>query len=124
MTDTCWLWLGRRNSNSYGEIIIEGKRTPVHRVVYSALVGPIPDGFQLDHLCRVRHCVRPEHLEAVTQHENILRGMGWSAINARKTHCPAGHPYSGANLRLSGRKRFCRACERAKKQPRLMEVKQ
>ena len=86
----------------------------VHRFVYERLVGKIPEGLQIDHLCRVRHCANPAHMEAVTQRENILRGMSPAAENARKTHCPQGHPYEGENLFTynQGRFRRCRACDR------------
>lgn len=90
-----------------------------HRVVYEELVGPIPDGLMLDHLCRVRHCVNPEHLEPVTNRENVLRGEGHSAKAARATHCLKGHPYAGENLRiLSNGWRRCRACHRERERIR------
>jgi hypothetical protein len=87
----------------------------MHRYAYEALVGPIPDGKQIDHLCRNRACCNPEHLEPVTIQENIRRGEGPQAINARKTHCIRGHALSGDNLYLvpkSGR-RNCVICRQA-----------
>jgi hypothetical protein len=88
----------------------------VHRVVYEALVKPIPVGLVLDHLCRVRHCVNPAHLEPVTQRENVLRGETAPAANKAKTHCVRGHPFSGQNLilRKSG-VRECRTCANARR---------
>lgn len=111
----CWIWTaGRRGPDGYGGFTPTRKRTVfAHRYAYELLVGPIPDGLELDHLCRVRPCVNPSHLEPVTHRENVMRGRAVTAINARKTHCPQGHPYSGANLRFNtGGDRVCRACHR------------
>jgi len=110
-TETCWLWTGKPSTGGYGRIGTVGKKlAPVHRVAYELLRGPVPDGLVLDHLCRVRHCVNPDHLEPVTQRENILRGEGAAAKAARRTHCPAGHPYDRITS-TSGARR-CRQCER------------
>jgi hypothetical protein len=82
--------------------------------MYEALVGPIPDGLFLDHTCRNRNCVNPQHLDPVTNKENILRGEGSPAKNARKTHCKNGHPLKGENLvRGSKGERVCRTCKNA-----------
>jgi hypothetical protein len=82
-----------------------------HRLFYEQLVGPIPDGLQLDHLCRVRHCVNPDHLEPVTQTANVLRGIGPTAVNAGKTHCVHGHPFTPDNTYINKQgNRHCRAC--------------
>lgn len=70
----CWIWLGELNRNGYGRVCVKGKRPVAHRHVYETLVGPIPEGLLLDHLCRVRCCVNPSHLEPVTPKENTLRG--------------------------------------------------
>lgn len=106
--DGCWLWTGGRHSTGYGS---DGGRL-AHRVVYELLVGPIPRGLQLDHLCRVRLCVRPDHLEPVTQAENIQRGDSPSAIASRTGHCRRGHKLAGGNLyvvpKTGGRR--CLAC--------------
>lgn len=94
------------------------KRTAkVHRVVYEALVGPIPDGMVIDHLCRQPSCVNPAHLEPVTRRENVLRGLTLPAANARKTHCKHGHEFTPENTYLfpTGT-RGCRTCARAAKQ--------
>ena len=113
VTDDCWEWTAGRFSLGYGAYELDGKTRLAHRVVYEALVGPIPEGRQLDHLCRVRHCVNPDHLEPVTPRENTVRGVGPSAQNSRKTHCPQGHPYSGENLYVDPRnRRRCRTCMR------------
>ena len=121
-TDTCWLWTGYIPADGYGRIrgvAKSGKQTKlvVHRVVYEALVGPIPTGLTLDHLCRVRHCVRPDHLEPVTIGTNVLRGVGIAAVNARRTHCRRGHEFTPENTHVRkdprGEMRRCRACDRA-----------
>lgn len=104
-TSSCWLWTAAR-TDGYGRLGNEY----AHRVAYRMLVGPIPLGLQLDHLCRVRHCVNPAHLEPVTQRENVLRGETIVARNAVKTHCPHGHPLSGHNLRLFNGHRSCKLC--------------
>jgi hypothetical protein len=91
-TDTCWLWTGGKDGAGYGAFG-DGQERLAHRLAYKDLKGPIPEGLQIDHLCCVRHCVNPDHLEAVTQKENILRGNGPCAQNARKQCCPRGHEY-------------------------------
>lgn len=118
----CWAWRGTINVRwGYGYFSWEGQRNlRAHIVAYTLAVGPVPEGLVLDHLCRARHCVNPEHLEPVTQQENCRRGMTGKAPgttgerNKAKTHCPRGHEYAGANLRLHGRRRHCRACDRAR----------
>lgn len=112
--EDCWIWHAATNGGGYGAVKIAGKMEPAHRVVYEILVGPIPDGLHLDHLCRRRRCVRPDHLEPVTNGENLRRGNGWSGINARKTECAQGHPYNEENTRIRSRGsgRDCRACGR------------
>jgi hypothetical protein len=109
----CWLWRGCKQSGGYGSVNLNGTKTYAHRVSYELLVGAIPEGLQIDHLCRVRLCVNPEHLEAVTPRVNILRGVGFSANHARKTHCPKGHPYAGDNVYMDGSGRRCRTCRKA-----------
>lgn len=104
----CWLWTAVRR-NGYGIVRLNGANVNAHRAVYRLLRGPIPDGMQLDHLCRVRACVNPDHLEPVTQRENIMRGVGYSARNARKTHCPRGHEYPPFREKMGRR---CAACHR------------
>lgn len=109
----CWLWQRALNHNGYGQIQYQGKKQAAHRVAYEVFVGPIPAGLQIDHLCRVRPCVNPEHLEAVSPRENTLRTFSPVARNAVKTHCPAGHPLNGKNLYLApSRRRVCRTCAR------------
>lgn len=110
--DACWEWTGGINGNGYGQINVAGRVIGAHRIAYELLVGPIPEGLELDHLCRNRTCVNPAHLEPVTRRENQLRGQSVSGRNARKTHCPSGHPYSGSNLVVKQGQRRCRACIR------------
>jgi hypothetical protein len=111
-TADCWLWRGAVGYDGYGRTSDLQRRMMAHRVAYEMLVGPIPAGLVLDHLCRVRHCVNPAHLEPVTQRENIRRGAGLAARNASKTHCPRNHPYDEANTAYRQGYRHCRACER------------
>lgn len=119
-TSECWPWTGasfETHGNRYG-ILSEprgrrrGRQVMAHRRSYELFCGPIPDGHVLDHACRNGLCVNPAHLEPVSNTENILRGVGAPALNARKTHCLRGHALSPENVRLrrDGR-RVCRACE-------------
>lgn len=101
LTDAnCWTWRGKYIHNGYGQMWQKRIRKSVyaHRYAYEQFVGPIPDGLQLDHLCRNRGCVNPAHLEPATNRVNVLRGMGPTALNARKTHCKRGHPLVPENL--------------------------
>lgn len=105
----CWDWTGAHLAEGYGVIQVNGKPVGAHRYAWMTLVGPIPDGYELDHLCRRPSCVNPDHLEPVTPAENQRRGYGLSGRNARKTACPRGHAYSGKDY--AGR-RICHACQR------------
>lgn len=113
-TDTCWLWVGSLTSAGYGKIYDDTRRlSQAHRVMYEALVGPVPAGKELDHTCRVRRCVRPDHLEPVTHRENLLRGDTLAARHAKVTHCPRNHEYTPENIIWKGTRRNCRACHNA-----------
>jgi hypothetical protein len=118
----CWLWSGSLNDDGYGIL----RRLSAHRYAYELLVGPIPDGMEIDHVCSVRKCVNPAHMEAVTHTENIRRS--WvrgncenrrntlAEMHKSKTHCPHGHALSGENLVFdtqSGARR-CRICNNNK----------
>ena len=111
----CWIWVAGKMESGYGVFWVNPKMHVAHRVAYEALVAPIPSHLQIDHLCRVRHCCNPFHLELVTARENLVRGFGASGLNARKTHCPSGHPYSGDNLKVNRTTggRVCIECERS-----------
>ena len=116
--DGCWLWQGRIAPNGYGRFSHGGKDLYAHRVAYELAGGVIPSGLQIDHLCRVRHCVNPAHLEAVTQRENLLRGEGLTAQNARAGVCKHGHEFTPENTyyRPDRPGRICVKCSRRRKQ--------
>lgn len=123
----CWEWTGAK-WNGYGKTAVhvangKTKHWAAHRRAYELLVGPIPDGLQLDHLCRNRACVNPDHLEPVTGSVNVRRGSTIPITNARqrgKTHCPAGHPYDETNTGDNGGRswRRCLACHAARERAR------
>lgn len=109
--DGCWHWQGALNSRGYGCFGVAGVSQLAHRVAYASLVGPIPEGLTIDHLCRVKRCVNPAHLEPVTLRENIAR----AAEQDRPTHCPEGHVYTPENTHVKRRSngqvnRTCRTC--------------
>lgn len=110
----CWIWTGALTLGGYGHTWEGGRYAYAHRVAYRAVKGAIPPALTLDHLCRVRACVNPDHLEPVTHRENILRSpIALAAINARKTHCKYGHELTGSNVvRYASHpsQRPCRAC--------------
>jgi hypothetical protein len=122
----CWLWISGVSGSGHGQIRINGQKVYAHRVAYELVVGPIPDGLFLDHMCHNRdlacpggtncthrRCVNPAHLEPATRRENQLRGRAFSAVNAAKTHCIHGHPFDEANTIIRpGNHRGCRECGR------------
>jgi HNH endonuclease len=119
--DGCWRWLASTQHQGYGVVAIwnHGKRIKkmAHRLAYEFVKGPIPKGLTIDHLCRVPSCVNPAHLEAVSNRENVLRGVGLTAQNARKTHCKRGHELTPENTYTPSNRpteRWCRICQRAK----------
>lgn len=110
-TNNCWLWLGCTTSTRYGRFNYNGKIINAHRFSYELFKESIPNGLHIDHLCRNPQCVNPEHLEAVTNKENILRGISIVAQNARKTHCKKGHELTDDNLLPFPLKRGARICK-------------
>lgn len=111
----CWLWTGFVRADGYSQAHLAGYGKQYgHILSYEAHIGKVPIGLELDHLCRVRCCVNPRHLEAVTRRVNTLRGISPAARQARQTHCLRGHELSGANLYRKNRHRYCRACHRMK----------
>ncbi len=115
-TDTCWNWIGSHDRKRYGFLWDGDANVRVHRWAYEYFVGPIPKSLTIDHLCRNPSCVNPEHLEIVTNRENILRGEGIAGRNARKTHCKRGHAFTKENTNIENtkygamRRRRCRIC--------------
>lgn len=112
----CWTLTGSTSSTGYHSIGVNGTTHNAHRWLYEVVVGPVPEGLQLDHLCRNRACVNPDHLEPVSQSENLLRGDGFSGVNARKSVCVNGHDLVGHNVMI--RKdgwRNCRECHNARR---------
>lgn len=113
--DRCWPWRPTAAAGTYGKFWTGSRLVWAHRFAYELIVGPIPEGLQLDHLCRNRNCVNAAHLEPVTNKINCLRGTGFAAENHRKTQCPQGHKYVPANTyRNALGWRECRACKVAK----------
>lgn len=105
----CWPWTDYLTEKGYGYFRSARQYWRAHRWAYTHLVGPIPEGLVIDHLCRVRHCVNPAHMEPVTSRENTRRGIG----HGMKTHCKRGHPYDAANTLIHKGWRECRTCIRA-----------
>jgi hypothetical protein len=114
-TGGCWLWTGALNPKGYGRfnggVDLLNRNYYAHRFSYEVVIGLIPDGLTIDHLCRVRHCVNPEHLQAVPHRVNLLRGDTVIAANAAKSTCPDGHAHDLLDSRGS---RVCSICQRAR----------
>ena len=129
----CWLWQGNIGAWGYGNLFIKRKPYRAHRVVLTLAHGPIPDGLVPDHLCRIKHCVNPNHLELVTHRENSRRGIHPRPAVADKrkalTHCKRGHPFSEANThyqidRRGSWHRRCQVCHRIAERKRRYVTKQ
>lgn len=112
---SCWLWTAYVDPTGYGRFGVGGTMRRAHRVVWETLVGPVPDGLELDHLCRVRRCVNPDHLEPVTRRENVRRGVA-ALLQRQKTHCPSGHSYAEHAYEVPSRPgvRYCQECNRVR----------
>jgi hypothetical protein len=103
----CWLWLMHVNRDGYGTLTVARQTKQAHRVSYEALRGPVPSGLRLDHLCRVRSCINPDHLEPVPHRTNVLRGISPAAVFAARATCPKGHRFSTR----ADRGRRCTTCK-------------
>lgn len=110
----CWEWNHGKTSCGYGAIYVDEVQFSTHHVSYELFVGVRPSGFDIDHLCRNRGCCNPEHLEAVTRRENLMRGKTLVAANAAVTHCPKGHEYTPDNTIKRSGQRSCRQCSRVR----------
>lgn len=111
--DGCWLWRGPTKPSGYGTFNALGLAAVAHRVAYELSQGPIPAGLEIDHLCRNRACVRPDHLEPVTHQENVRRAPKHpGSWQRRLTHCKRGHPFTEDNIYRLGNVRHCRECRR------------
>lgn len=120
----CWIWFAGKDGKGYGQINIGyGAKLMAHRRTYEYHRGTIPEGLELDHLCRTLACCNPWHLEAVTHQENVLRGTGPPANQARRTHCPKGHPYNAEHMRIYKNKRICYTCQLSYRTRRLERAK-
>jgi hypothetical protein len=105
----CWIWKGGL-TKGYGHFWFAGKTTKAHRWFWEQASGPVPKGYHLDHLCKNPRCVNPAHLELVTVRENILRGIGPAALNAKATQCHNGHQFTPENTYIHNGSRSCRKC--------------
>lgn len=116
----CWIWGGYTGNGGYGQVLVDSSRRKgnVHRVAYEHIIGPVPKGLLLDHLCRVPACLNPDHLEPVTCRENIRRGIK----GVLTTHCPQNHEYTPENTswqrHARGISRRCKTCHREKERAR------
>jgi hypothetical protein len=117
----CWNWTGFLNEGGYGRFTVDDRRVLAHRYAFELLVGPIPAGLTLDHLCRNRACVNPAHLEPVTRAENTRRGV--RPVIVRVTHCMYGHEYTDENTYWRGKRRACRACHALYEKARRAELR-
>lgn len=110
-SNQCWLWPYAKYYDGYGQVVINRKTHRVYKVAFELRYGKVPDGLQLDHLCRERSCWNPDHLEVVTQQENIKRGQV-GLRHSSKEYCPKGHPYNEENTYHYKNGRYCRECGR------------
>jgi hypothetical protein len=111
-TTSCWNWCAGKTNDGYGGFWLKGRMLAAHRVSWNIAHGDdsIPDDLIVDHICRNRSCVRPDHLRLLSNVENVMCGAGPAALNSRKTHCKRGHPLSGNNLYVNRTRRHCKTC--------------
>ncbi len=119
----CWLWTAKQlprnvvtdsEGPGYGRFWLPPRFVMAHRFAYEEIYGPIPSGLVIDHLCRTRNCVRPDHLEPVTLAENIRRGSGWAGRKPPKTECLRGHPLTPETTYINRKGRTCKVCQAAR----------
>lgn len=125
----CWNWTGHVGKNGYAYTSYKGKATTAYRASWEHLVGPIPEGFEVDHLCKNPRCVNPQHLEPVPPIVNNMRSNSPAAVCARKTHCVNGHEFNKENTKIISRKngkydRRCKICHRNRERERLRAISQ
>ena len=121
----CWLWTAYRTPLGYGHFGIGvDRKFKAHRFAYELVVGPIPEGLVIDHLCRNPACVNPDHLEPVTQRENVFRGRSHVVAQASQTHCQRGHLFTDENTTRQGNKRGCRTCRNEWRRERYRELRE
>lgn len=111
-TSACWLWTAWLDKNGYGKFWLAGRNAGAHRVAHQLFIGPIPPGYEVDHLCFVRSCVNPEHLEAVTPSENVRRMvLRRTPYQHKRDRCPNGHEYDTENTSVTPTGRACKTCK-------------
>jgi len=114
-TKNCWIWKGTINSQGYGVAWFNGKLHRAHRLIYEWERETIPQGMVADHICRIRNCVNPDHIEIITNGANVLRGVSQSAVNSRKKFCIRGHKFTPENTYSYTRGwRCCKTCFNAR----------
>lgn len=113
----CWIWQGPINVHGYGRVTLGERRLMAHRCMYEMAKGPIPKGLDIDHLCRVRACVNPDHMEPVTRAENVRRGQSPAMLTVKTNHCQRGHEMTPENTIIvkSTGARKCRTCVNQRK---------